>query len=324
MGERPIMQARQITVFGGSGFLGRYVVRALAKKGWRIKVATRRPNRAFFLRPMGQVGQIGFVKCDVADAEQIAQALTGSQAAVNLAGIMFQRGQTFQDVHVDGPAVIAEEAARLGLRALVHVSAIGADPESDADYAATKGEGEKRVREAFPAAIIVRPSLLFGPEDQFFNRFAEMARFLPALPLIGGGRTKFQPVFVGDAAAAIVAALDDPHAQGRTYELGGPTIYSFRELMEIMLTVIERKRIFVPLPFGIAMVKSIFLQLMPKPLITPDQVRLLRHDNVVAPTAHTLKDLGIAPTTVEAEIPNYLWRYRAKGEYADLVRDRGA
>jgi len=316
------MEARQITVFGGAGFLGRYVVRALAKKGWRIKVATRRPNRAFFLRPMGQVGQIGFVKCDVADAEQVGHALSGSQAAVNLTGILYQRGQSFQDVHVDGPAFIAEAAARLGLRALVHVSAIGADPESLSRYAETKAEGEKRVREAFPAATIMRPSLLFGPEDQFFNRFAEMARFFPALPLIGGGHTKFQPVFVGDVAAAIVTALDDPGARGKTYELGGPTIYSFRQLMEIILSETGRKRALVPLPFGLAFLNSIFLQLMPKPLLTPDQVRLLKRDNVVSPTAHTLKELGIQPTTVEAEVPSYLWRFRTKGEYADLARER--
>jgi uncharacterized protein YbjT (DUF2867 family) len=314
------MEARQITIFGGSGFLGRYVVRALAKKGWRIKVATRRPNRAFFLRPMGQVGQIGFIKCDVADADQIAHAMAGSQAVVNLTGILFQRGQTFDDVHVNGPEAIAREAARLGLRAMVHVSAIGADSESDSRYAESKAEGEKRVREAFPAATIMRPSLLFGPEDQFFNRFAEMARFLPALPLIGGGRTLFQPVFVSDAAAAIVTALDDPSAPGKTYELGGPTVYSFRQLMEIMLGVIDRKRLLVPLPFWIAFLKSIFLQLMPRPLLTPDQVKLLRHDNIVSPTAHTLRDLGITPTTVEAEVPAYLWRYRAKGEYADLAK----
>jgi len=316
------MEARQITIFGGSGFLGRYVVRALAKKGWRIKVATRRPNRAFFLRPMGQVGQIGFIKCDVADAGQIAHAMAGSHAVVNLTGILFQRGQTFDAVHVKGPEAIAREAARLGLRAMVHVSAIGADSESDSRYAESKAEGEKRVREAFPAATIMRPSLLFGPEDQFFNRFAEMARFLPALPLIGGGRTLFQPVFVSDAAAAIVTALDDPSAPGKTYELGGPTVYSFKQLMEIMLGVIDRKRLLVPLPFWIAFLKSIFLQLMPKPLLTPDQVKLLRHDNIVSPTAHTLKDLGITPTTVEAEVPAYLWRYRAKGEYADLAKER--
>jgi uncharacterized protein YbjT (DUF2867 family) len=316
------MEARQITIFGGSGFLGRYVVRALAKKGWRIKVATRRPNRAFFLRPMGQVGQIGFIKCDVADADQIAHAMAGSHAVVNLTGILFQRGQTFQDVHVKGPEAIAREAARLGLRAMVHVSAIGADSESDSRYAESKAEGEKRVREAFPAATIMRPSLLFGPEDRFFNRFAEMARFLPALPLIGGGRTLFQPVFVSDAAAAIVTALDDPSAQGKTYELGGPTVYSFKQLIEIMLGVIDRKRLLVPLPFWIAFLKSIFLQLMPRPLLTPDQVKLLRHDNIVSPTAHTLRDLGITPTTVEAEVPAYLWRYRAKGEYADLAKER--
>jgi len=316
------MEARQITVFGGSGFLGRYVVRALAKKGWRIKVATRRPNRAFFLRPMGQVGQIGFVKCNVADAEQVGHALSGSQAAVNLTGILYQRGQSFQGVHVDGAASIAEAAARLGLRALVHVSAIGADPESLSRYAETKAEGEKRVREAFPAATIMRPSLLFGPEDQFFNRFAEMARYFPALPLIGGGRTKFQPVFVGDVAAAIVTALDDPGARSKTYELGGPTIYTFKQLMEIILSETGRKRALVPLPFGLAFLNSIFLQLMPKPLLTPDQVRLLKKDNVVSPTAHTLKELGIQPTTVEAEVPSYLWRFRTKGEYADLARER--
>jgi uncharacterized protein YbjT (DUF2867 family) len=316
------MQARQVTVFGGSGFLGRYVVRALAKKGWRIKVATRHPNKAFFLRPMGQVGQIGFFKCDVADAGQVESALAGSHAVVNLTGILYQRGQTFQDVHVDGPQAIAEAAARHGVKTLVHVSAIGADSESNAHYAQTKAEGEKRVREAFPHASIMRPSLLFGPEDRFFNRFAEMARYFPALPLIGGGRTLFQPVFVGDVAAAIVTALDAPHAQGKTYELGGPTIYSFRQLMEIILKETQRTRVLVPLPFGLAFLKSIFLQLLPKPLLTPDQVRLLRHDNVVAPTAHTLKDLSIQPTTVEAEVPSYLWRYRGKGEYADLVKER--
>lgn len=318
------MEARQITVFGGSGFLGRYVVRALAKKGWRIKVANRRPHKGFFLRPMGQVGQIGFVKCDVSDAEAIDHALAGSQAAVNLAGILYQRGQTFEQVHVKGPEAIAAAAARLGLRAFVHVSALGADAESDSHYAQTKAEGERRVREAFPAATIMRPSLLFGPEDRFFNRFAEMARFSLVLPLVGGGRTQFQPVFVGDVAAAITTALDDPTAQGKTYELGGPTVYSFRQLMEIILRETGRRRALVPLPFALASLQAIFLQLLPNPLITPDQVRLLRHDNVVSPTAHTLKDLGIQPTTVEAEVPAYLWRYRAKGEYADLVRDRGA
>jgi NADH dehydrogenase len=315
------MQAKQITVFGGSGFLGRHAVRALAKAGWRIKVATRHPNQAFFLRPMGQVGQIGFVKCDITEADQVEAALAGSHAAVNLPGILFQRGQTFDDVHAAGPGHVAEAAARLGLTHLVHISAIGADAESDSHYAQSKAEGEKRVRTAFPNAVILRPSIVFGPEDQFFNRFANLARFFPFLPLIGGGRTRFQPVFVGDVAAAITAALDQPGAQGRTFELGGPAIYSFKELMQIVLEETGRRRALIPLPFALASIQAFFLQFAPNPLLTPDQVKLLRHDNVVAPTALTLADLGIQPTTVEAEVPAYLWRFRSKGEYADLVRE---
>jgi uncharacterized protein YbjT (DUF2867 family) len=315
------MQAKQITVFGGSGFLGRHAVRALAKAGWRIKVATRHPNRAFFLRPMGQVGQIGFVKCDITDPDQVAAALKGSQAAINLPGILFQRGQSFDEVHAAGAGHVAEAAARLGLSHLVHVSAIGADAESESRYAQSKAEGEKRVRAAFPQAVILRPSIVFGPEDQFFNSFANLARFSPVLPLIGGGRTRFQPVFVGDVAAAITAALDLPDAQGRTFELGGPAIYSFKELMQIVLSETGRRRMLVPIPFALAAIKAFFLQFAPRPLLTPDQVKLLRHDNIVAPTAPGLADLGIRPTTVEAEVPAYLWRYRSKGEFADLVRE---
>ena len=315
------MQAKQITVFGGSGFLGRHAVRALAKAGWRIKVATRHPNRAFFLRPMGQVGQIGFVKCDITDPAQVEAALQGSQAAVNLPGILFPRGQSFEEVHATGAGHVAEAAARLGLSHLVHISAIGADAESNSRYAQTKAEGEKRVRAAFPQAVILRPSIVFGPEDQFFNTFAGLARISPALPLIGGGRTRFQPVFVGDVAAAIAAALERPDARGRTFELGGPAVYSFKELLQIVLRETGRNRILVPLPFVLASIKAFFLQFAPKPLLTPDQVKLLRHDNIASPTAPGLADLGIQPTTVEAELPTYLWRFRAKGEYADLVRE---
>jgi uncharacterized protein YbjT (DUF2867 family) len=311
------MDSRLVTVFGGTGFLGRHTVRALAKAGWRIKVAARRPARGFFLRPLGTVGQIDFVKCDISDAGSVAAALARSDAVVNLCGILFQRGQTFEEVQADGPANIGAAAAAAGVKALVHVSAIGADSESAAEYAVTKAEGEARLREVFPAATILRPSLVFGPEDGFFNKFAEMARFLPALPLIGGGKTLFQPVFVGDIAAAIVAALDSEAARGRTYELGGPTIYSFRQLMQIVLAETGRKRLLLPLPFGLAMWKAFFLQLLPNPLLTPDQVRLLRHDNIVAPGALGLADLGITPTTVEAEVPAYLWRFRARGQYAD-------
>src|SRR5579859_471731 len=218
------MKNQLVTVFGGSGFLGRHTVRALARAGYRIKVATRHPNRAFFLRPLGTVGQIDFVKCDVADADAVTQALLGADAVVNLTGILFQSGQTFEDVQADGAANIANAAAAAGVGALVHVSAIGADTESESAYAVTKAEGEVAVREAFPNAVILRPSIIFGPEDGFFNKFAEMARFFPALPLIGGGKTRFQPVFVGDVAQAILAGLS--RQDGRTYELGGPVSYS--------------------------------------------------------------------------------------------------
>ncbi len=201
----------------------------------------------------------------------------------------------------------------------MQVSAIGADSESASTYAQTKAEGEKRVRAAFPAATILRPSIVFGPEDGFFNKFAGLARFLPVLPLVGGGKTRFQPVFVGDVAAAIAAVLDSESAHGRTYELGGPTIYSFRQLMQIVLTATGRRRMLLPLPFALASFKAMFLQLAPNPILTPDQVKLLKTDNVVSPTAAGLADLGITPTTVEAEVPAYLWRFRAKGQYAELA-----
>ena len=316
------MKNQLVTIFGGSGFLGRHTVRALARAGYRVKVATRHPNRAFFLRPLGSVGQIDFVKCDVADADSVARALSGSDAVVNLTGILFQSGQTFEEVQAEGAANIAQAAAAAGVGALVHVSAIGADAQSDSAYAVTKAEGETSVREAFPQAVILRPSIIFGPEDSFFNKFAEMARFLPALPLIGGGKTRFQPVFVGDVAQAILAGLS--RQDGRTYELAGPSIYSFKELLQLILRETGRKRALVPVPFGIAFLKAAFLQLLPKPLLTVDQVKLLKKDNIVSPTAAGLTDLGIEPTSVEAVIPSYLWRYRAKGEYAELRRGTNA
>ena len=313
------MDARQVTIFGGSGFLGRHTVRALARAGWRIKVAVRHPNRGFFLKPLGQVGQIALVKCDATDADDVARALEGSHAVVNLCGILYARGQSFDEVHAIGAGNIAQAAANAGIETMVHVSAIGADANSNSRYAQSKAEGEKRVRAALPAATILRPSIIFGPEDRFFNKFAGLARMLPFLPLIGGGKTLFQPVFVGNVAAAIAASLEMPGARGRTYELGGPTIYSFRQMMQVILDVTGRKRLLLPVPFGIAMFKSFFLQMAPTPILTPDQVKLLKNDNVVAPTAASLSDLGITPTTIEAELPAYLWRFRAKGEYADLA-----
>src|SRR5258705_137842 len=309
------MNSNLVTIFGGSGFVGRHTVRALARAGWRIKVATRHPARGFFLRPLGSVGQIDFVKCDVSDAASVAQAVAGAQAVINLTGILFQKGQTFEDVQADGAAHIAQAAAAAGVRALVHVSAIGADLESDSAYAVTKAEGEQAVREGFPGAVILRPSIIFGPEDGFFNKFAGMARLLPALPLIGGGHTRFQPIFVGDVAQAILAALS--RQNGRTYELGGPSTYSFKQLLQLILRETGRNRALIPMPFALASLKAAFLQLLPNPLLTMDQVRLLKKDNVVSPTAAGLAELGITPTSVEAVVPSYLWRYRAKGEYAD-------
>ena len=314
------MNSNLVTVFGGSGFLGRHTVRALARAGWRIKIATRHPGKGFFLRPLGTVGQIDFVKCDVTDAESVAAAVMGSSAVINLTGILFEKGQSFEDVQAEGASNIATAAAAAGVTRLVHVSAIGADAESDSGYAETKAEGEQFVREAFPGAVILRPSIIFGPEDGFFNKFAAMARFLPALPLVGGGHTRFQPVFVGDVAQAIVSVLTRDDSAGRTYELGGPATYSFKELLQLILFQTGRKRLLVPLPFGIAMIKAAFLQLLPNPILTMDQVTLLKKDNVVSPTAAGLADLGITPTSVEAVIPTYLWRYRARGEYSEDPR----
>ena len=307
-----------VTVFGGSGFLGRYTVRALARAGHRIRVAVRRPHLANFLVPIGHVGQIQIVRADVGDGDSVARALRGADAAVNLVGILYESGrQKFQGLHADAAETVAQTARREGLGALVHVSAIGADPNSAAVYARTKAEGEARVRDAWPVAAILRPSVVFGPEDQFFNRFAGLARISPALPLIGGGRTKFQPVYVVDVASAILRCVADPATAGRTYELGGPRVYSFRELMQLVVAETNRRRLLVPVPWNVAMLKAAFLGLLPKPMLTRDQVRLLHHDNVVAPDALTFADLGIAPEPAEAIIPSYLWRFRREGQFED-------
>jgi len=316
------MNSSLVTVFGGTGFLGRHTVRALARAGYRIRVAVRYPNHGFFLRPMGHVGQIDLVKCNVRNVDQVAAAVSGADAVINLTGILYQRGrQRFAAVHVDAAAAIARAAHAADATALVHVSAIGADPAAASSYAASKGEGEERVRAAFAEAVILRPSIMFGPEDDFFNRFAALARLLPALPLVGGGHTRFQPVFVGDVAAAIVRCVADRATRGQTYELGGPTVYTFKELMQIVLHETCRKRVLLPIPFSVATLQALFLQFLPKPLLTPDQVTLLKSDNVVT-SENTLATLGIVPTSVEAELPAYLWRFRPKGQYDAVVRDK--
>ena len=311
-----------ITIYGGSGFLGRHVVRALAKRGYRIRVAVRRPELAGHLQPLGLVGQINAVQANIRDAASVEAAARGAHVLINLVGILFERGrQRFGAVHTQGAANIAQ-AAKTHEARLVHVSAIGADENSSSRYARSKAEAEQLVRAARPDAVIKRPSIIFGPEDDFFNRFAALARISPALPLIGGGKTRFQPVFVGDVAAAIAEAVAGNARPGTIYELGGPDVRTFKELMRFVLKTIARKRLLVPLPFFVAKLKAAFLQFAPKPMLTPDQVELLRVDNVVSEAAiyegRTLRGLGISPETIEVIVPTYLWRFRKTGQYHTL------
>lgn len=305
------MRDRRVTVIGGSGFIGRYVVKRLARDGAVIAVVSRHASEARFLQPMGDVGQIARIDAGLADEPALAAALAGAQSVVNATGVLYERGsQTYEAIHHQGPARLARLAAAAGVTRMVHLSAIGADPAAPAAYARSKAAGEAAVRAAFPAATILRPSIVFGPEDDFFNRFGAMARFSPVLPLIGGGHTRFQPVYVGDVADAAVAALDKPEAAGQIYGLGGPRIYTFRELMERLLAEIGRQRRLVPLPYGLASFQAWFLEFLPKPPLTRDQVKLLQRDNVVTPDALTLADLGITPTALDLILPTYLDRFR--------------
>jgi NADH dehydrogenase len=313
-----------VTVFGGSGFVGRNAVQALARAGYRIRVAVRYPNRAPYLPPMGTVGQIQLVKCNVLDEDAVARAVQGADAVVNLVGIASPFGrQTFENIHVGAAETIAKAAMDAGAKILVQMSALGADIDSPSKYASSRARGELAVRHAFPAATILRPSIVFGPEDDFFNRFASMARFSPVLPLIGGGHTKFQPVFVGDVADAITDAITNAkQARARTFELGGPTVYSFRELMELLLHVINRRRGLVPIPFPVASMLGAVGGLSPWPPLTMDQVRLLKADNIISKGALTLDDMDILPDSVEAVLPGYLWRFRAKGQFENSASER--
>jgi NADH dehydrogenase len=308
-----------ITVYGGSGFLGRHVVRALAKRNYRIRVAVRRPELAGFLQPLGRVGQIHAVQTNLRHAPSVEMAARDAQVLVNLVGILFERGrQRFDAVHAYGAEQVALAANAHGAR-MVHVSAIGADANSSSVYGRSKANAEHLALAAQPSTTIMRPSILFGPEDDFFNRFAALARISPALPLVGGGLTRFQPVFVGDVASAIADAVDGKTRPGTVYELGGPDVRTFRELMQFVLTTIERKRLLVSLPFVMARAQAAFLQYFPKPMLTPDQVEMLRSDNVVSQAAtseaRTLQGLGIDPAPIEAIVPSYLWRFRKTGQF---------
>jgi uncharacterized protein YbjT (DUF2867 family) len=313
-----------VTVYGGSGFLGRHVVRALAKRDYRIRVAVRRPDLAFHLQPLGRVGQIHAVQANLRDAASVDAAARGAHVLINLTGILKEGGrQKFDSIHSYGAEQVALAANAHGAR-MVHVSAIGANENSPAAYARSKAVAERLVLAAQPQAVILRPSILFGPEDDFFNRFASLARMSPVLPLIGGGHTKFQPVFVGDVAKAIADAVDGKLRAGTTYELGGPDVRTFKELMAYILATTERSRLLVPLPFFAAKFKAMFLQFAPAPLtLTPGQVDMLRTDNVVSDAAkadkRTFAGIGIEPEPIEAIVPSYLWRFRKAGQFKSRI-----
>jgi NADH dehydrogenase len=304
------MRGAVVAVLGAAGFIGRHLVARLAEQGAVIRALSRDPDRALHLKPLGDVGQIVLLGCDPSDDRALGAALAGADHAVNLIGILHERrAGDFDRIHGELPGRLGRIARAQGLKRVVHVSAIGADPASPSAYARSKAKGEAALRAERPDAVILRPSIVFGPEDQFFNRFAAMASLSPALPLIGGGHTRFQPVHVGDVAQAIVAALTRADTPGRTYELGGPRVATFRELLAYMLTVTRRRRLLLNLPFGLARLQGRLLQLLPNPPLTEDQVRLLERDNVVGKDMPGLADLGIAATPMEAVVPGYLDRF---------------
>jgi uncharacterized protein YbjT (DUF2867 family) len=311
------MKQHRAAILGGAGFIGRYVVKRLAERGDVLTIGGRSAASAKFLKLKGEVGQVGLVNIAIDDEALLPAFVANNDTVVNLVGILHESGgQRFYMAHHVGPARLARLAREAGALRFVHISAIGADPRSASAYARTKAAGEEAVRDAFPTATILRPSVVFGPEDQFFNRLAALAMVSPVLPLIGGGETRFQPVYVGNVADAVVRCIDDSTTAGRTYELGGPTVYSFRALIELLLAEIRRKRLLLDIPFGLAALQARVLSLLPNPPLTPDQVEMLKRDNVVSSGALTLATLGIAPTAVEAVLPSYLDRFRRGGWYA--------
>ena len=322
------MTVQLATVFGGSGFVGRHIVRRLATQGWRVRVAVRDPDRAAFVKTMGDVGQIVPIRADITARASVAAAVDGAQGVINAVGILTVQGRNrFQSIHVEGARLVATEAAAAGVRGLVHISAIGADAASASAYARSKAEAEAAVRAAFPAAVILRPSVVFGPEDDFLNRFAAMSSVSPMLPVIvtegfsllpkgagcplfGTGGTRLQPVYVGDVAEAALRALSRSQYAGKTFELGGPEVLSLKQLIELVLRTTGRKRLLVPIPLAVAKVQAQLMQVLPNPPLTPDQVKLLAKDNIVDPAALGLAALGIHPTALQSVVPSYLGRFR--------------
>ena len=305
-----------IGIFGAGGFLGKHLMRQLTKLDYRVKVATRNPYLKGYLKPLGNPGQIELFKTNIFNPEDVKQVLKNCNIAINLVGILYEtRKQKFNQIHAQFPNLLSELCNELGIKKLVHVSALGVKEGHPTQYMQSKLQGEKNIQDTFKQSVILRPGIMFGPEDKFFNIFATLAQFSPALPLIGGGKTVFEPIYVGDVAQTIVKSLELNNLKPSIYELGGAN-YSFKELMQILLSEINKKRFLIPIPWGMAKFQSYFLQMLPTPLLTPDQVTMLRYDNVVSGEYKTLKNLKIKPTTIQSILPKYIYRFRSGGEFS--------
>jgi len=305
-----------IAIFGAGGFLGKHLMRQLTKLDYRVKVATRNPYIKGYLKPLGNPGQIELFKTNIFDQESVKQVLKNCDLAINLVGILYEtRKQKFNQIHSQFPHLLSNLCNELGTKNLIHVSALGVRERHTSQYMQSKLQGEKNIQDNFKPSVILRPSVVFGPEDKFFNTFASIAQFSPVLPLIGGGKTKFVPIYVGDVAKAVVKTLDLNNSEPEIYELGGPKNYSFKELMEILLIEIKKKRFLIPISFGMAKFQSYFLQMMSNPLLTPDQVEMLKHNNIVSGDYPTLKDLGVSGTPIHNILPKYIYRFRTGGQF---------
>ena len=305
-----------IAIFGAGGFIGKHLIRNLTKLDYRIKIATRSPYLKGYLKPLGNPGQIELFKTNIFNEEDVKNVLKNCDLVINLVGILYETGkQKFNHIHSRFPQLLSNLCNEQGIKNLVHISALGVKEKHNSLYMQSKLEGEKNIQDTFKPSVILRPSVVFGPEDKFFNTFASLAQFSPVLPLVGGGKTKFAPIYVGDVAKAIVKALELNNSEPKIYELGGPENYSFKELMEILLREIKKKRFLIPIPFGFAKFQSYFLQMMPNPLLTPDQVELLKHNNIVSGNHSTLKDLGISGTQIQSILPKYIYRFREGGQF---------
>ena len=311
------MQQKIATIFGASGFIGRHLIRSLTEKDFRIIAATRSPYLYGYLKPLGNPGQIDLEKVNLFEEENLRTLIKNSDVVINLVGILYEnKKQKFEDIHVKFPALLTKLCNEQNIKKLVHISALGINETANSQYMQSKLKGEKNILNNFNRSVILRPSIIFGPEDKFFNQFAALAEFFPALPLIGGGLTYFQPIYVGDVVKSIVTILEKEEINKNIYELGGPQTFTFKELMEILLKQIKKKRLLVSNPYSLAKFQAMILQLLPKPLLTTDQVEMLKYDNIVTNKYPTLKDLKISPKTLESVLPDYIWRFRKGGQFA--------